>query len=182
MKTFLKGLVFIFQKLIGIINILLIILIVLNIFNLLVLSIGKESYITFLDYTYINIEEDEEYLDYQEGDFLLIDLKVSAIENEVIFYNDNGTTNIGRVLSIGEEDITVKNEDKETTISPDQDLGTVIKVIPHLGSIVEMLLQTPVLIGSVIIIIITSIIQSLLRKASVKLNKPKPDFNKMKDI
>ena len=79
------------QKLIGMINMILIIVIVLNLFNLIVANIQRNSYITFLDYTYRIIDEENNSFGFQKGDFILIDLKRTPMEEEVVLFNNNGT-------------------------------------------------------------------------------------------
>ena len=59
-------------------------------------------------------------------------------------------------------------------------LGKVIKVIPTLGSMVDILLQTKTLLISAVTLVITSIIQTILSK--VKLKEKKPDFKKYNNL
>ena len=161
----------IIQKLIGILNIFLIIIIVLNLFNLILSGIQKNNYITFLDYTYRIIFEDDNYFDFQKGDFVLIDLKRTPMEKELVLFNNNGNIELGKVNKITYEGITVKTDDTEVETTSEHIIGTHIKTIHNLGDIISRLLSTNVLIAAIIIIIFTSIMQYILNKAVGKLKK-----------
>ncbi len=166
----------IFQKIIGIINIILIILIVLNIVNLALSKIQGNSYITFLDYTYRIVEEDNKYFNFKDGDFLLIDFKKTPMKEEIVLFNNDGNLELGKVLNFTDNNINIATEDNNYNVKQDQVVGTLISQISSLGNILNHLLAVNVLIISVVIIIITSIIQILLSKAQNRLKKP--DFKK----
>lgn len=179
MKSILRVIVSIFKTLIGIVNIILILVIVLNILNFILLKVQKRDYTTFLDYTYVIIESDEEYLGLEENDFLLTDLRKSAVKEDLILYQDNNNVEIGKVLEIGSKDIIVESKGTEVTLNKESIIGTVIKVIPILGNILNMILDSTTFWISVFILIFTSIIQTLLSKASQKLTKETPDLVKI---
>lgn len=162
----------ILEKIIGIVNIFLIIIIVLNIINFIFHQVEKESFISFLDYTYISINEQDNYLKLNNGDFVLIDLKRTPMNNEVAFYQEKNKTYLGKILDIKEKTIIIKNSNVEKEILTEEVLGTVIKVIPNLGNIINLILKLSTLLISLIIIIITSIVQILLNKLKIKLKKP----------
>lgn len=166
----------IIQKLIGIINIFLIIIIVLNLFNLILSGIQGNSYITFLDYTYRIIYEDDNYFDFEDGDFVLIDLKRTPMEEEIVLFNNNGNIELGKVSEITYEGMKIETEDTEIETNSEQIIGTNIKIIHNLGDVISRLLSTNVLIAAIIIIVFTSIMQYILNKAQGKLKKP--DFKK----
>lgn len=166
----------IIQKLIGIINIFLIIIIVLNLFNLILSGIQGNSYITFLDYTYRIIYEDDTYFDFEKGDFVLIDLKRTPMEEEIVLFNNNGNIELGKVSEITYEGMKIETEDTEIETTSEQIIGTNIKTIHNLGDVISRLLSTNVLIAAIIIIVFTSIMQYFLNKAQGKLKKP--DFKK----
>ena len=172
----------IIKILINIINTILIILIVLNIFNLILSKIQGNTYITFLDYTYRNITEDNEELGLHTGDFLLIDLNRTPMEEELVLFNHNGTILIGKASEITFDGIIFTTGSEEISSDQSEVIGTVINQIPNLGNIITKLLAPVVLIAAIVILIITSIIQILLRKADKKINPPKPDFNKMTNV
>ena len=65
---FLKFLVSFIQKIIGFVNIFLILIIVLNLVNIIASKVQDNSYISFLGYTYVNIESDNKELDLEKGD------------------------------------------------------------------------------------------------------------------
>lgn len=172
----LKIITSIIQKLIGIINIFLIIIIVLNLFNLILSGIQGNNYITFLDYTYRIIYEDDTYFDFKKGDFVLIDLKRNPVEEEIVLFNNNGTIELGKVSKITYESIKIETEDTEIETTSEQIIGTNTKTIHNLGDILSRLLSTNVFIAAIIIIVFTSIMQYFLNKAQGKLKKP--DFKK----
>ena len=166
----------IIQKLIGIINIFLIIIIVLNLFNLILSGIQGNSYITFLDYTYRIIYEDDDYFNFKKGDFILIDLNRTPTEKEIVLFNNNGTIELAKVAETTYEGMKLETEDAKIETTNEQIIGTNIKTIHNLGDVISRLLSTNVLIIAIVIIVFTSIMQYILNKAQGKLKKP--DFKK----
>ena len=166
----------IIQKLIGIINIFLIIIIVLNLFNLILSGIQGNSYITFLDYTYRIIYEDDDYFNFKKGDFILIDLNRTPTEKEIVLFNNNGTIELAKVAEMTYEGMKLETEDAKIETTNEQIIGTNIKTIHNLGDVISRLLSTNVLIIAIVIIVFTSIMQYILNKAQGKLKKP--DFKK----
>ena len=175
MKT-LRIITAIIQKLIGIINIFLIIIIVLNLFNLILSGIQGNSYITFLDYTYRIIYEDDDYFNFKKGDFILIDLNRTPTEKEIVLFNNNGTIELAKVAEMTYEGMKLETEDAKIETTNEQIIGTNIKTIHNLGDVISRLLSTNVLIIAIVIIVFTSIMQYILNKAQGKLKKP--DFKK----
>ena len=175
MKT-LRIITAIIQKLIGIINIFLIIIIVLNLFNLILSGIQGNSYITFLDYTYRIIYEDDDYFNFKKGDFILIDLNRAPTEKEIVLFNNNGTIELAKVAEMTYEGMKLETEDAKIETTNEQIIGTNIKTIHNLGDVISRLLSTNVLIIAIVIIVFTSIMQYILNKAQGKLKKP--DFKK----
>ena len=171
-----KFIVFFLQKIISIINIILILIIVLNILNIILLKVQKNNYITFLDYTYIIIENNEEYTEYNKGDFILTDVRKSAAKEDVVLFLDNDNIEIGKVTVIGKEEVIIESKGKEITVNKESVIGTVVSVIPVLGNILTTILDLTTFWISIGILVITSIIQTLLSKASKKINKEKPDL------
>ena len=174
----LRVIVSIIQKIITIINVVLILIIVLNILNIVLLKVQKRDYTTFLDYTYIIIENDEEYFDYHEGDFILTDIRRSAAKEDMVLFLDDDNVEIGEVTVIGTEDVIIESKGKEITVNKEFIIGTVVAVIPVLGSILNVILDLTTLWISIGILVITSIIQTLLNKANKKIRKEKPDLVK----
>ena len=166
----------IIQKLIGIINIFLIIIIVLNLFNLILSGIQGNSYITFLDYTYRIIYEDDDYFNFKKGDFILIDLNRTPTEKEIVLFNNNGTIELAKVAEMTYEGMKLETEDAKIETTNEQIIGTNIKTIHNLGDVISRLLSTNVLIIAIVIIVFTSIMQYILNKAQGKLKKL--DFKK----
>ena len=164
------------QKLIGIINIFLIIIIVLNLFNLILSGIQGNSYITFLDYTYRIIYDDDDYFNFKKGDFILIDLNRTPTEKEIVLFNNNGTIELAKVAEMTYEGMKLETEDAKIETTNEQIIGTNIKTIHNLGDVISRLLSTNVLIIAIVIIVFTSIMQYILNKAQGKLKKP--DFKK----
>ena len=175
----LKIITTIIQKIISIINIFLIIIIILNLLNLLNLilsTIQDNTYITFLDYTYRIIEEDNNYFDFKKGDFLLIDLNKPPVEEDLVLFNNNETLEFGKVVEQTSDITTIEIEGETLRITQDQILGTHISTIHHLGDILYRLLSPTILIAAIIILIFTSVMQIFINKTKVKLKQP--DFKK----
>ena len=176
-----KSLILISRKINGVINVLLVIIIVLNIFNLLLTKLQNADYISFLDYTYLIVEENDEYLGLKSGDLLFTDLNQAGEKEELILYKQE-SIEVGEITEIGTEHIIVKTENKEVEMEKELVIGKVIKVIPILGSILNILLKPISLIIMIVILILTNISSSLLKKQKEKLEPKKPDFSKYKGI
>ena len=176
-----KNLILISRKIISVINVLLVIIIILNIFNLLLTKLQDAQYVCFLDYTYLIVEENDEYLGLNIGDLLFTDLNQAGEKEELILYKQE-SIEVGEITEIGTEHIIVKNEKNEVEIEKELVIGKVIKVIPILGSILNILLKPISLIIMIVILILTSISSSLLKKRKEKLEPKKPDFSKYKGI
>lgn len=153
----------IIKKIISIINFVLIFLIIINLFNFIITRLQKNEYISFLDYSYWIVEKEDISLELKPGDFLLIDLKAHANKEDYIFYYDESMS-IGKVKDIGTTNIKVISLEEEKEIRKDAVKGTVIKVIPSIGNILNLILKSICLIIMGIILLLTSIIQSLLTK------------------
>ena len=153
----------IIKKIISIINFVLIFLIIINLFNFIIMRLQKNEYISFLDYSYWIVEKEDISLELKPGDFLLIDLKAHANKEDYIFYYDESMS-IGKVKDIGTTKIKVISSEEEKEIRKDAVKGTVIKVIPSIGNILNLILKPICLIIMGIILLLTSIIQSLLTK------------------
>ena len=176
-----KNLILISRKIISVINVLLVIIIILNIFNLLLTKLQDADYVSFLDYTYLIVEENDEYLGLNIGDLLFTDLNQAGEKEELILYKQE-SIEVGEITEIGTEHIIVKNEKNEVEIEKELVIGKVIKVIPILGSILNILLKPISLIIMIVILILTSISSSLLKKQKEKLEPKKPEFSKYKGI
>lgn len=177
-----KAIISILKTLIGIINVFLILIIILNIFNLILTKSRDADYISFLDYTYEIIEEDSEYLGVNKGDLLLVDLKLSSEKDNLAIYKKEEGITVGKITNIETENIIINDGSEETQIAKEAVIGKVIKVIPNLGNILNMLL-TPLSLGIMIgILIVTSIIQSLLNKQKKKMEPKKPNFNELSHV
>ena len=153
----------IIKKIISIINFVLIFLIIINLFNFIITRLQKNEYISFLDYSYWIVEKEDISLELKPGDFLLIDLKAHANKEDYIFYYDENMS-IGKVKDIGTTNIKVISLEEEKEIRKEAVKGTVIKVIPSIGNILNLILKPICLIIMGIILLLTSIIQSLLTK------------------
>ena len=182
MNQSLKAVLAIFQKLLSILNIVILLLIIINIFNLILTFLQKENYISFLDYTYIIMEENNNDLELKKGDFILVDLKKSAMKEDLVLIQEEGNLKLGKIIEIGTENVLVKTEGIEEEIAKDCILGKVIKVIPILGNILNILLTPIVLIILIITMILINLIQYFLKKTRKKANPIKPDFKKMNEI
>ena len=172
----------ILQKLLGLLNIIVVLLVIINIFNLILTFLHKGNLISFLDYTYLIIEEEESYLELETGDFVLIDLKQSAMKEEMVLYEEDESIHLGKILDIGTENVIIRNIEGEVEIEKELVLGKVIKVIPVLGNVLNVLLTPITLIILIAMIIAINVNQRLIKKAKKKLTPEKPDFDKMKNV
>ncbi len=172
----LKAVIFMLEKIIGVINILLIMIIVINLLNIILEKIQKEDYFSFLGYSYVNITDYHELLDLKKGDFVLIDLNKSPNEGSIVFFKDGSNMNLGKVKAVEEKNITILKENKEEVLEKDLIVGTVIQVIPTLGSILNRLLTPAILIISIMVLIFTTLMQKLSEKKQNQMKKP--DFKK----
>lgn len=180
MKSISNFLIGFIKLILNIVSIVLIIVIVLNLLVLISSKILKNDYPTIMDYTYIIMSEDDNYLNLKNNDFLLIDTRKAYAENDIVIYSEENKTVLGKVSEIKEKNILVKTTDKELELDKKTIIGTVIKTIPKLGETLNKVLQTKSLLISIVILTITSIIQSFLTKEKKKYSQQKPDFNQMK--
>lgn len=97
----------------------------------------------------------------------------------MVLFLDDDNVEIGEVTVIGTEDVIIESKGKEITVNKESIIGTVVAVIPVLGSILNVILDLTTLWISIGILVITSIMQTLLSKASKKINKEKPDLVKI---
>ena len=102
---FLKFLVSFIQKIIGFVNIFLILIIVLNLVNIIASKVQDNIYISFLGYTYVNIESDNKELDLEKGDFVLVDLNRAGMNDDMILYQEDDELKLGNITAIGTEDV-----------------------------------------------------------------------------
>lgn len=178
-----KVIVAILKGIISIVNIVLILVIILNAFNLILNYLADDGYISFLDYTYMIIEEDDDILDLQANDVILIDLKLSGVQEEIIMYKNAEDVALGKVLEVTDDNTTILNtQSEELELENDQVLGKVVKILPDMGTYLQKLLSTRVLVVTIGILIITSLIQSFLNKQQVKLSPPKPNFQNLSHV
>lgn len=169
----------ILKIILGIINISLIIIIVLNILLLLSEKVLKNEYPTILDYTYFVTEDSITNLNINKGNLLLVDTRTSSDPNDIIVYKENNKLKYGKVIESDNYSATIQNNAK---IANEEIVGIVIFNINNIGVIITKLLSISSLIASIVILIITSIIQSLLNKKEKKDNQPKPNFDQMGNI
>ncbi len=178
-----KVILAILKTIIGIINAILIISIIINVFHLILNALDNEGYISFLDYTYQIIDEDNEVLDLLANDVVLIDLKLDGSSNELVMYNDNGEIQLGKIIEVTEDYVILNNQlGEEITLDKEFVLGKVVNTIAGAGEYVEFLLSTRTLAIEIGILIVTSVIQSLLNKRKQKIDQSKPDFQQLSHV
>lgn len=165
----------------SLVNAVLILIIVINILLLLSEYALKNPYPSIMDYTYLTITSSDKVLGINKGDLLILDTRKAFTNNEVVYYReDNDKTELGKVTEINISRVTIKNSRKEDNTTKGLVIGTVIVTIPKAGAIVDIIFKPTGLIVSIIILIITTILQNLLSKKTEKDNQPKPDFKSMK--
>lgn len=182
MRTILNFIIKILQTILSIVNIVLIIIIVLNLLILISDKVLQNPYPKLLDYTYIIVKEDNNYLNIKKDDLLLIDTRKSLEIGNTVMYPEINTIVLGKIKDLKEPNTTIENNSKKITIRADAVLGTVIKTIPNAGGLLNKLLETKNFITTIFLLIITSVLQNILKKG-LKIKKDnKPDFNQLKNV
>lgn len=182
MKTILNFILKILRFLLSLINIVLILIIVLNVVLIISHKLLKQPYPTLMDYTYKIVEESQPNLNLTKNDILIIDTRKAYNDKDIVMYQEDNQINLGQINTIEEKNAKIKNENKEVTISKEDIKGTVIKIIPKFGTTLNKILEIKSLIICIVVLTITSIIQSLLSKQNKKYNQEKPDFEQMKTL
>lgn len=176
MKTIINFLLNLIKIILGITNLIIIIIIILNILYLLSTKVLKSEYPAFLDYTFFIVDTDDSYLNLNKDDLLIIDLRKEITTEELFFYKDSDGFKIGKITNI-DNTLTIKDGTKEANVNQEAVAGKVVKNIPNIGKIINELTKPMILLISVVILIITSFIQSLITKRLAKTNQKKPNFN-----
>lgn len=181
MKT-LTNICIIFLKIIlSLINASLILIIVLNILLILSDKVLENPYPSIMDYTYLTIAKNDKYLGLNKGDLLILDIRKTFTNNDIVYYReDNDKYELGKVMEIVVENVKVKNQEKEDNTTKGLVEGTVIFRIEKLGAIISNVFQPLGLGISIVILIITTILQNFINKKTKKSKEEKPDFSKMK--
>ncbi len=169
--------IFTFLKvLLSIINALLIIIIIVNILLLLSKIVLKADYPSIMDYTYYNVNQNDNFLNIKKGDLLLIDVRTKYQEGNVVMYKTNSKYSIGKIEK-DEDEVTIKDSKQEITVYKDDVEGIVIARSPLIGSILEIILTPVSMIIAIVILILTTMLQSFIKKKTKKENQTKPNFN-----
>jgi len=181
MKSLTKIGITLLKIILGFINAILILIIVINILLLLSEHVLKNAYPSIMDYTYLTISNNDKVLGVNKGDLLILDTRKTFTTNEIVYYKeDNDKTELGKVAEINVSRVTVKNSKKESNTTKGLVIGTVIVNVSKMGTIIDMIFQPIGLAVSIVILIITTILQNLLSKKQEKDNQSKPDFKSMK--
>lgn len=181
MKSIIKVFTTLAKIILSIVNAILILIIVINILLLLSEHALKNAYPSIMDYTYLTVKENDKVLGLNKGDLLILDTRRAFTVNEIVYYQeDENKTELGKVTEINVSRVTIKNNKKEDNTTKGLVIGSLVVTIPKAGTIVDIIFQTKGLIVSIIILIITTILQNLLIKKTKKDNQPKPDFQGMK--
>ena len=98
------------------------------------------------------------------------------MNDDMILYQEDDELKLGNITAIGTEDVLL---DEETHVDKESVLGTVVSIIPILGTILTVLLDSQIFFWAIIILIATSIIQTLLSRAFKAIKAPKPDLNQI---
>ena len=98
------------------------------------------------------------------------------MNDDMILYQEDDELKLGNITALGTEDVLI---DEETHIDKENILGTVVSIIPILGTILTVLLDSQIFFWAIIILIATSIIQTLLSRAFKTIKTKKPDLNQI---
>lgn len=172
MKTISNMGIFLVKLLLNIISVILLLIIILNIGVILETRVMKADYPSLLDYTYFIVESDNKNLNLNEGDLLLIDMRVTVEKEDLVMYKNELGYHIEKVSEVDKE-VTLSNNE---TIPKEQIAGKQIKQLAGMGTTLESILKPMTLIISIVLLTVTSIIQSFINKKTKKEN-PKPNFN-----
>ncbi len=182
MKKLINFITNIFKFILSIINFVLITIIVFNALILLSSLVAKSKYPTILDFTYhkVNITDRENHL--TEGDLLLIDSRKAYEINNIVMYDNNKTSEAGKIADIKNMDIIIKSNNQEINVNKEKIIGPMVINIPYLGYVIDIILKPASLVISIVILIITSILQGQLHKKIKTTKESKPDFKQMKNL
>ena len=176
MKIIIKGILSVLEIILFIINLLLSLVVIINIIVLISTRLFKNDYPTLLDYTYYSVKENNSFLGIKKDDFLLIDTRKTILQDNIVMYEENKQPKLAKVKESTEETSVLTDNQKETNITNETIIGTVIKKIPKAGLVLDKLLESTVFIISIAILIVTSIIQNFINKVKRKYNQENPDF------
>ena len=166
--------------LLGITEAVLIIVIVINILLILSDKALKNPYPSIMDYTYLTVEKDNKYLGIKKGDLLILDIRKTFTNNDIVYYRDDDDYKLGKVEEIVVENVKVTNGEKEENTTKGLVEGTLILTISKLGTIISKVFQPMGLIVAIVILTVISIIQNIISRKTKSKNEEKPDFKKMK--
>lgn len=181
MRNVLNFFIAILKFLLACINFILIILIVLNIVLIISNKVLKSEYPSLMDYTYIIINDNDNYLNLKKDDIVILDIRKDFLVNDIVYYKEDvNKDSFGKIEEIAGEDVKLKNDKETDTTTKNLVIGTKIYVVPKVGSIVNTLLQPICLIIYIVILTITTLIQKFINKKTKISKEDKPNFNEMK--
>ena len=166
--------------LLGLIETILILVIVINILLILSDKVLEKPYPSIMDYTYLTINKNNEFLGLKEDDLLILDIRKTFTNKDIVYYRDEDKYKLGKVEEIIVENVLVKNGEIEENTTKGLVEGTLILTINKVGKLVNILFQPMSLLVSIIILTIVSIIQNFISKKTKQGKEEKPDFKKMK--
>jgi len=166
--------------LLGLIETILILVIVINILLILSDKVLEKPYPSIMDYTYLTINKNNEFLGLKKDDLLILDIRKTFTNKDIVYYRDEDKYKLGKVQEIIVENVLVKNDELEENTTKGLVEGTLIITIKKLGTYVSMIFQPISLAISIVILTIVTIFQNFISKKTKQGKEEKPDFKKMK--
>lgn len=168
------------KVLLGIINAVLTLVIVINILLILSDKVLENPYPSIMDYTYLTINKNNEFLGLKKDDLIILDIRKTFANNDIIYYRDDDNYKLGKVKEIIVENVLVQNGELEDKTTKGLVEGTLIVTINKVGKLVNIVFQPKGLIVAIVTLTIISIIQTFINKRTKQGKEEKPDFKKMK--
>lgn len=141
-----------------------IIIAITYVFQILVL---KSTYANIFGYSIFTIETGSMQPTLEIGDTVIVKLDDDYKENDIVVYQDENMLVAHRVIKIDDNLVTTKGDYNNTADKPfskDNVIGKVVKIIPKMGLIQNILKNPFVLIAVLDIIVISNILSIYFRK------------------
>lgn len=168
------------KVLLGLINMILILVIVINILLILSDKVLENPYPSIMDYTYVTIKNSDKYLGLNKGDLIILDIRKTFNNNDIVYYRDEDKYKLGKVEEIIVENVLVKNEKLEEKTTKGLVEGTLIITVSKLGTYIDIIFQPIALIVAIIMLTVITIAQNYINRKTKQEKEEKPDFKKMK--
>ena len=150
---------------INILTILMIFLILFVGYYLIQTKVMNKKYANICGYTFFEVITGSMSNTINVGDVIILKINSDYQENDIIVYESNQNYITHRVIEINENGVVTKgdsNNVQDEVINQEQVLGKVIKILPNVAKIKNIV--TPTVIVSIILIIMICIILNVIKK------------------